>query len=796
MQQNNLILVFYCIDRIKNMRARLSRLFLIIIILAAASAFEAAGKMVINGHVRDAATGEELIGANVAILESGSGTITNAYGYYSLSIDPGFYTLIYSYIGYQTQRIPVRLGEDTELNVELQESMLELEEVTISAEAGNDNITRVETGSTKLAIQSIRKIPALLGEVDVIKAIQLLPGVQVTSEGSSGFSVRGGSPDQNLILLDEATVYNVSHLMGFFSVFNNDAIKDVKLYKGDIPASAGGRLSSLLDIRMKDGNSKQFSMTGGIGTISSRLTLEGPLFSDKVSFLVSGRRTYADIFLAFAKDSAIKDNKLFFHDLNGKVNYTINDKNRIFLSVYSGKDNFSNDFAGMAFGNRTFSFRWNHLFSKRLFSNFTFLNSHYFYDLGTPEGSQPYFSWISFLDDYGAKGDFIWYHSPDHTFDYGLAGTYHIIKPGAITTEGEGEGNTESELAHNHALESAAYFSGESKFGKISLRYGLRFTMFHNVGPATILTYNDAYEVVDSKTHEKGAFFNHYKGLEPRLAVNYVLNDRQSLKASYSRTQQYLQMASNSSAGTPLDIWFPSSPNIKPQLSDQVSAGYFRNFFDNKIETSVELYYKKMDNAIDFKDHAQLFLNPRLEAELRVGEATSRGAEFYVKYETKKLSGWVSYTYSKTIRDIPEINEGKAYPAPYDKPHDLAIVFSYDFTPRIGVGANWIYSTGVPFTLPAGRYEVDGNILPLYTGRNEFRLPDYHRLDLSVTFRGKKKQERNWYSEWNISVYNAYARKNVWTLNFVQDDLNPNETYAEMTYLFSIIPAITYNFKF
>jgi hypothetical protein len=768
--------------------------FLVCIIIPA---FHLAGKVVVSGYVRDGNTGEELIGANVVVLETGTGTISNAYGYYALSLDPGFYTLVYSYIGYVTETRPLRLGEDMELNIELIESFQELEEVTISAEARNANITRIETGSTQLPIQSIRKIPALLGEVDIIKAIQLLPGVQVTSEGSSGFSVRGGSPDQNLILLDEATVYNASHLMGFFSVFNNDAIKDVKLYKGDIPASSGGRLASLLDIRMKDGNSRQFSATGGIGTISSRLTLEGPIISEKVSFLLSGRRTYADIFLPFAKDSAVRDNTLYFYDLNGKVNFTINDKNRIFLSGYFGKDVFANEFAGMYFGNRTFSFRWNHLFSKKLFSNFTLLNSHYFYDLGTPEDSQPYFSWISYLDDYAGKGDFIWYSAPEHTFRFGLSSIYHIIKPGAVTTEDEDGGTSISELYHNQALESALYFSGESKFGeRLALRYGLRYSIFQNVGPATFFSYDNEYQVTDSATYERGDFFNHYQGLEPRLAVNYMIGERSSVKASYSRTRQYLQMASNSTAGTPLDIWFPASPNIEPQVSDQVSGGYFRNFLDNKIESSVELYYKKMENSIDFRDHAQLFLNPRLEGELRIGKATSYGAELYVRYESSKLSGWVSYTYSRTIRDIPGINDGKPYPAPYDKPHDLALVFSYDITPRIGIGANWVYSTGIPFTLPSGRYEVLGNILPVYTGRNEYRLPDYHRLDLSVTLRDKKKPGKRWQGEWNVSVYNAYARKNVWTLNFIQDETEPDLTYAEMTYLFSIIPAITYNFKF
>ncbi len=755
------------------------------------------GKVNVSGYVRDATTGEALIGANVVILEIGTGTVTNSYGYYSLTLEPGFYTLIYSYVGYVAETQPLRLDADQVLDIELSESLQELQEVTITAESGNANITRLETGSTQLPIQSIRKIPALLGEVDVIKAIQLLPGVQVTSEGSSGFSVRGGSADQNLILLDEATVYNASHLLGFFSVFNNDAIKDVKLYKGDIPASSGGRLASLLDIRMKDGNNKQLSVTGGIGTISSRLTLEGPVFTEKVSFLLSARRTYADIFLPLAKDTAVQDNSLFFYDLNGKLNYTINDKNRIFFSGYFGKDVFANDFAGMYFGNRTFTLRWNHLFSRKLFSNFTLINSHYFYDLGTPKGEVPFFNWLSFLDDYGIKGDFIWYPSPEHTIRYGLSSFYHIIKPGAIKVQDIDGNKTESELSNNFSLENGLYFSGESKLSeRFSLKYGIRYSAFHNIGDATIFTYSDQYEVIDSTFHAKGDFFNMYHGLEPRLAANYLLNESNSIKASYSRTRQYLQMASNSTAGTPLDIWFPASPNIEPQISDQLSIGYFRNFLKNRVESSLELYYKKMNNSIDFRDHAQLLLNPRLEGELRIGDATSYGVELYVKYETSKLYGWVSYTYSKTTRNIPEINDGKPYPAPYEKPHDLALVFSYELTKRIVLGATWIYSTGIPFTLPSGRYEVLGSILPVYTGRNEFRLPDYHRMDISITLHGKEKPGRRWQGEWNLSVYNAYARKNIWTLNFIQDNENPDLTYAEMTYLFSIIPAITYNFKF
>jgi hypothetical protein len=756
------------------------------------------GRETISGYVRDAATGEALIAANVIIEELGTGTATNEYGYYAISLEPGDYTLIFSYVGYETVTRKISLHEGMVLNIELEELLLTLEEVTISSTQNNANITRLETGTSSLSIQAIRKIPAFLGEVDVIKAIQLLPGVQVPSEGSSGFSVRGGGRDQNMILLDEAPVYNASHLMGFFSIFNNDAIKDVKLYKGDIPASSGGRLASLLDIRMKEGNSKQFSGSGGIGTIASRITLEGPVVKDKLSFLLAARRTYADLFLLFSREEELRNTRLYFYDLNGKVNYHLNDKNRIYLSAYSGKDTYANrEYAGMGFGNRTVSLGWNHIFSNNLFGHFTLINSHYFYDLGTPEDAEEYFNWKSDLDDYGFKGDFSWYPFPEHTFRFGASGTYHRINPGEISAISTGGINQRLELSIDHALESGLYISGESKLGdKLALRYGLRYSLFNNIGPATKPVFDADYQLIDTIAYEKGDFFNFYHGLEPRLAANYVLNQWQSLKASYSRTRQYLQLASNSAAGTPLEVWFPASPNIEPQISDQVSLGFFRNFLEHKLETSLEFYYKKMKNSIDFRDHAQVFLNPRLEGEIRIGEATSYGAEFYVKYDGDAFSGWISYTLSRTIRTFEEINHGEPYPAPYDRPHDLAIVISYDPVKRIGLALNWIYSTGLPFTLPSGRYEVMNNILPVYTGRNEYRLPDYHRLDLSITLKGKERPGKRWRGEWNLSLYNAYARKNVWTINFIQDETLPDVRYAEKTYLFSIVPAITYNFTF
>lgn len=754
-------------------------------------------RFTISGYIIDSETGEELIGATVLVKELQKGSVSNLYGYYSISLFPGEYLLQYSYVGYETREIPVKLDRNLAVNLELSPRIHELSEVKIIAEGSNSHVERAEMSVNKLPIKSIRKIPSLMGEVDVIKAIQLLPGVQATSEGASGFSVRGGNPDQNLILLDEANVYNASHLMGFFSVFNNDAVKDIWLYKGDIPAEYGGRLSSLLDVRMKEGNNKKFSGSGGIGTISSRLTLEGPIKKDKASFIASGRRTYADIFLPLAKDDLLRKSKLFFYDLNAKVNYLINDQNRIYLSGYYGRDVFRNQFAGMEFGNRTLTMRWNHLFSARLFSNFSLTGSRYDYQLGTPEGEANSFLWTSHMNDYSAKASFNYYLTPDITLDFGAISTLHKFEPGDARGLGDESLFTEFTLPDLYALENGLYLSVEQSAGQHwRFRYGLRFSTFHNIGKALVYHFDQLHQPYDSTVFGKGEFFNTYKTIEPRVGITYIINPVSSIKTSYSRTSQCVHLAQNSTAGTPLDMWFPSSPNIKPQLSDQVAAGYFRNMMNNRIEASVEIYYKKMHNAIDFKDHANLLLNKYVEGELRFGHATSYGIEFLLRKNEGRISGWVSYTYSKTRRNFPEINNGDPYPAPYDKPHDIAVVLNYEITKRIWASANWVYSTGLPVTFPTGRFEYMGNIAPVYSRRNAYRMPDYHRLDLSVSLQSKDKPGRKWHYDVNLSVYNAYARKNAWAINFVQDEENPNNTYAEMTYLFPIIPALTFNFYF
>ena len=755
------------------------------------------GDYTISGYISDSSNGEELIGATVYVKELRKGVASNVYGYYALSLPPGKYTLVFSFVGYASVEQKVNVSENKTISIELTEETALIEEVVVTSERPNANVTKAEMSVSRLDIKTIQRMPALMGEVDVIKSIQLLPGVQSTSEGTSGFSVRGGAMDHNLILLDEATVYNASHLMGFFSVFNNDALKDVKLYKGDIPASSGGRLASLLDVRMKDGNSKEFVATGGIGTISSRLTLEGPIMSENTTFVVSGRRTYADLFLPFAADESVRDNQLFFYDLNLKINHKLNDDNRFYLSGYFGRDIFKNEFAKFGFGNQTLTFRWNHLFSPKLFLNTSVIFSSYDYYLGTGENEPSSFIWNSNMEDYSGKFDFTYFLNSSNTVRFGLQSTFHAISPGVAKGVGSEAILDDIIMPNSYSLEHGAYLQNEQVLGNnLTLKYGLRLSALQNIGKAKVFSYDAEYEVEDFVTYKKGELFNTYANLEPRFGFVYTLNQKQSVKGSYSRTVQYIQLASNSVAGTPLDIWFAASPNVKPQLSDQWALGYFRNFFDNKLETSMEVYYKKMRNVVDFKEFANMLLNEQLEGELRIGTAQSYGVELLAQFGNSKVNGWVSYTYSRAFRTIDDINNGSPYPAPYDKPHDISVVFNYEVSTKLTLSANWVYATGIPATFPAGRYEILGTIIPLYTERNAYRYPDYHRLDIALSYRPRAKSNRKWQGEWNFSVYNAYNRKNAWTINFVQDSSNPSITYAEKTYLFSIVPAITYNFKF
>jgi outer membrane receptor for ferrienterochelin and colicin len=585
--------------------------------------------------------------------------------------------------------------------------------------------------------------------------------------------------------------------MGFFSVFNNDAIRDVKLYKGDMPANYGGRLSSVLDVRMKEGNNKKISVTGGLGLISSRITVEGPIGNEKTSFLISGRRSYADLFFAISKDTGLQNSKMYFYDLNLKLNHKLNENNRFYLSAYLGRDKFGQKgVSDFGFGNQTLTLRWNHLFSKKLFSNLSAIRAKYDYGLSSDAASANYV-WNSGLLDYTLKLDFNFFPDPNNEIKFGAATIYHDIKPCDAWMENDGSKITVP-FPKNYELEYAVYISNQQKIGeKLILKYGLRYSIFQNMGKTTQYKFDSRYEVSDTLYYDSGDIFHTYRGFEPRLGLNYVLNEKSSVKASYSRTIQYMQLASNSNGGMPLDVWFPASPNVKPQKADQYSIGYFRNFRDNNIETSVEVFYKKMYDVIDFKDHAELLMNPRMEGEIRTGNAQAYGMEFLVRKNEGNLTGWISYTLSKATREIPEINFGKKYNSPYDKPHTVNVVLNYQLSKRSQFAASWVYATGAPMTAPVGSFEYGNTINKIYADRNGYRMRAYHRLDLSYTLAGKEKPGRAWQGEWNFSIYNAYGRHNDWVINFTQDEKNPSKVVATRWYLpFVFFPSVTYNFKF
>lgn len=768
----------------------------VLIYLGSSSAF-GQEKHTLSGYIRDAASGEELIGASVYATDIDKGTTSNVYGYYSLTLPEGTYALKIQYLGYEPIYEEIALTEDISRNFELGESSEKLDEVEVVGErSSTQNIESVEMSVASLDITSIKKIPAIFGEVDIVKSIQLLPGITNAGEGVGGFFVRGGGVDQNLILLDEATVYNASHLLGFFSVFNPDAIKDVKLYKGGIPAQFGGRLSSLMDIRMNEGNMKQWSVRGGIGLISSKLTVEGPIKKDKASFIVSGRRTYADLFLKLSRNEELRNNTLYFYDLNAKINYKINEKNRIFLSGYFGQDRF---ILGNAFstdwGNTTATVRWNHLFSPKLFSNFTFVFSKFKYSLGVPEGAFA-FDWDASIQDFSLKSDFTAFVTPNVSLKFGFIATHHTFEPANFRPTGE-EGEsilTAFKVPNKHAIEPAVYLSSEQKIGShVVLQYGLRYSAFYNIGPGRVYQYEeDGETVADTTFYSSFEGIKFYHGLEPRFSANFIINEANSIKTSYNRTRQYLHLISNSTVSSPFDIWVPSDPYIEPQIADQVALGYFRNFFDGKIETSVEVYYKKMQNLIDYKDNAELILNDKIETELLSGDGQSYGAEFFIKKPGGRFNGWISYTLARTERTIPGINDGETYPATYDRRHNLSVVGNFEITEQWTVSANWVYYTGLAVTFPVGRFNYNGVITPIFSDRNGYRLPDYHRLDLAINYSWQKR--KTWSNQINLSFYNIYNRKNPFSYTFRQS--GPNETEAVKTYLFGIVPSFSYSFKF
>ncbi len=761
----------------------------------------AQSKGVISGTVRDEDSGETLIGVSIYEEKLQLGTTTDEKGRYELELPFGEHTLRVSYVGYSTINKRVNIGnKPVSLNLKLESEQKKLSEVEVTSERKDRNVTAMAMSVQTLDMITIKKIPALMGEVDVIKSITLLPGVQSASEGSSGFSVRGGATDQNLILLDGAPIYNASHFLGFFSVFNNDAVKDATLYKGDIPANFGGRLSSVLDVAVKDDMPKRFSLQGGIGLVTSRLMLETPLFDHKTSVMLAGRRTYAGLVLPFLGEDLNKS-RINFYDINAKVTQSLGKNDRLFLSFYNGHDEFNmQQMIGLGYGNSSATLRWSHIFSDRLTSNLSLIGSRYRYSIDV--NYSPYdFGIKAGTDAASLNYDFAMHWNDKHVSKFGLTTGIQSYLQGEIDDRGGALSQylqiDQSTSVARKGLEHALYFTHDySPTPRLTFRAGLRLSCFQNIGEEDFYLLDDVmYVVTDTLHYGKGEVFNTMINPEPRVAAKFQLDEHSSVKASYSRTVQYAQIASSATGGLPFDVWFPTSPNVKPQKCDQFALGYFRNFGNDAIETSVEVYYKNMQNVIDFKDNAITFGYLLIDGQLRVGKGRSYGAEFLIRKNVGKFTGWISYTYARSFRTIKGISYGREYRSPYDRPHNIVIVGSYEVSPRITLAANWIYNTGQPVTFPYGQYTLNGVTYAVYNGkRNESRYPDYHRLDLSFTCKLGKLENRRWQHELNVSVYNAYARHNTWAITF--DQGKNGSIITKNMYLFSAVPSISYNFKY
>ena len=771
-------------------------------------------KYTINGYVKDASNGEALIGATVLITELGSGNITNVYGFYSITVPPGDYNIEFRYLGFVTQRQTISLNENKRIDVELSFEQTALEEVVVTAKPEDENVTSMEMSVAEIDIQTIRKMPAILGEVDIIKSLQLLPGVSTVGEGASGFNVRGGDVGQNLILLDEAPVYNSSHLLGFFSVFNPDAVKDMKLYKGAIPAQFGGRLASILDIRMKEGNSKELEVNGGIGTVFSRLAIEAPIKKEKSSFIIAGRRSYADILARPFVEELRNGAALNFYDLTLKTNYEFSDKDQIFISGYFGKDNFKFDAnQGFSWGNRTGTFRWNHLFNDRLFANFTTFFSDYEYELAFGDTARDRFDWNSDINTFAVKPSFTYFIDQKNELTFGGEFYRYGFEPARAVGISDGEA-LDISVPDKQAIETAIYVNNEQKLNdKLSVQYGLRFSYFNLLGAGNKFILGDTIPgrrrpIESIEEIESGESIANHSGWEPRLSVRYQLNDRTSIKASYNRMLQYIHLISNTTASNPLDVWTPSSNNLEPQIGQQWALGLFKNLKNNEYETSVEVYYRKTEKQLEYINGADLLINELLEADLLSGEGRAYGMEVYVKKNSGRLNGWISYTLGRTELRTEGINRGEWYPTRFDQTHNLKLTAFYELNDRWSLSSTFSYLSGTPTTFPTSRYEVQGITIPhnANDSRNNVRLPDYHRLDFSATRRGRTvkrngKPRKN-RDELVFTVYNVYNRANPFSIYFWQgsDRVEPgalaNTRATQVSIFASFIPSITYNFKF
>lgn len=742
----------------------------------------------VNGTVKDKLTGESIIGAVIKIDQLANVVVTsNEYGFYAISLPKGKYDLRISFVGYEEKRIPILLNAPLITNVFL-ESKNQLAEVVVSTKRKDDNLTKAQIGTETLNMQSISKVPVIFGEKDVLKTIQLLPGVKSAGEGNSGFYVRGGAADQNLILLDEAPVYNASHLLGFFSTFNSDAIKDATLIKGNGPAQYGGRLSSVLDVKMKDGNNKNYTVNGGLGLISSRLSIEGPIQEDKSSFILSGRRTYADVFLKASEK--FKDNILYFYDLNAKANYKIDDKNRIYFSGYFGQDELG---LGSSFrinwGNKTGTIRWNRIVNNKLFLNTSFIYSDYSYNVGLKNG-ETNFNVNSNIKDVNLKQDYTYYLNPKNTIRFGFNSILHTITPSVFS----GTVNNNMNKVGRNGLENALYFNNNFKVNQqLTFDYGLRISAYSIMGGDQYNVYNNN-TITQSILLQKNEFGKTYMNAEPRFTSNYRINDLSSVKIAYARNVQHLHLLSNATAASPSDQWIGNSYNIKPELADQTSIGYARNFKNNTYELGAELYYKSMQNQLDYKDGTNINTIADVESSLLYGVGRAYGFEFLAKKKIGLFSGWISYTLSKTERKIDGINDGNWYNAKQDRTHDVSIVTILELNSKWTVSGVFVYSTGNAVTFPTGKYALGEQTIYQYANRNANRMPDYHRLDVSATYENKNKKKNA--GSWNFSLYNVYGRENAYQISFQDDPSDNSKTQIIQTALFRWVPSITYNFKF
>jgi len=761
-------------------------------------------KFTISGYIKEAGTGESLIGAVIGVKGTTNGTASNDYGFYSLTLSQGDYTLDISFLGFQSIDTLIHLTEDVRLNLDMKTAVKDLQEVTVEAsDTKDENVQSSQMGKFDLSMEKIKTLPVVFGEQDILKTIQLLPGVQGGNEGMSGFYVRGGGPDQNLILLDEATVYNSSHLFGFFSVFNSDAILNTTLYKEGMPAEYGGRISSVLDVSMKDGNNQSFHGSGGIGLIASRLTLEGPIVKNKSSFIVSGRRTYFDVIAKpFINNSDAAGSGYYFYDLNAKVNYRFSDKDHLYLSGYFGRDvfTFSNYYWNLQipWGNATATLRYNHLFSNKLFMNASAIYQDYKFQF---DAHQDYweFRLFSGIRDFNTKVDFDYFPQVRHRVSFGVNYIYHIFQPSSLSGHsGDTEFNPEG-IQKKYAHEGAIYIQDQYDLTeKFQVNLGLRFSVFEAVGPYKNVIYGFSGFPVDSVVYAPGEHIKTYTGTEPRILLRYSLNSKSSVKASFTINSQFIHLVSNNGTTLPTDIWVPSSLLVKPQVGDQYSFGYFRNFKENTFETSVEVYYKKLFNQIEYKEGYTPSPNEDLEQSFVFGTGDSYGIELFINKKYGDLTGWIGYTLSYTNRYFPDLNDGNGFPYRFDRRHNLSVVASYRLSEKWSIGATFVYSTGIAYTLDESKYFIEGNIVTQYGAINSYRLPAYNRLDLSATYEGKKNKK--FQSGWSFSVYNVYNRQNPYFIfneysgNFLQDPVITIQ--AKQVTLFPIIPAITWNFKF